>query len=242
MILLNRNDIYKRFKVINQLHTGDKQHNQSNCFAVTREFYPNIDNLMKGDLNGSVVVKPEFFYSQKWLESGFKQSKIISDFPLVLLTPGERRFNGVDKKVSTFTFELIVFDLMFYDRNNKTGNETATRELEEIWQDTERIMIEILCAYMNHDLNKLYNLAIAACYDNTLPENPADWNEGQTAQAISFLKCNYLHNQNFTLRLTGDSTPFEYKGTKRLAGTSIEFETDLFTGCVDGSFNENFCV
>lgn len=236
-----RTDIYKRFKTISQLHTGSKQHLTAQCFVVAREFYPNFDNLLKGDLQQGVVVSPGFFYSQYWLKRGLKQSDIRSDFPMILLTPGERRLNGAQRKRSTFTFDLYVFDLMFYDRNNKSGNKTSTRELEQIWTDCEQIATEVLEAYQNHDVNTLYNLALAPCYVPGLPEKPSDFSPAELTSAQTFLKTELLHKENFTLRITENFFPFDYKTTKRCAGVSVSFETDLFTGCPNPSFTENFC-
>ena len=142
---LTRLDIYTRLKVICETHTGARH-----------EYELNTNNLMKGDIQRGSIQRPEFFYSERWRELGLNPESVCKDFPLVFLSPGSRTLersnfdNGYS--LATFEFNLLVFDLMNYDRNNLSGNETALRERERIWFDTENILMDIMQAGASGDL------------------------------------------------------------------------------------------
>lgn len=239
--ILDRTDIYRRFKCISELHTGEKQQNGAKGFFVGREYEINADNLFKLDIQNFVTKFPQYFYSQKYKLSGSKGKEVKADFPLVFMTPGERSIStlATNRKRSSYQFDFVVFDLMYYDRNNGKGNNTSLREKEDIWRDTENILLEILEAYQDNDKTKLYNLCFAGEYLG-LPEDVTTWTGSELSKAEALIKRTLISN-NFSCSIVSSLMPFEYKHNKRLAGVHTVVNTEIFTGCIDGEFKQIIC-
>ena len=237
---LDRTDIYKRFRCIVELHTGEKQQNGAKCFFVGKEYDLNSDNLSKMDIQNFKTKLPRYFYSEAWKRKGRKAKEITSDFPLVFITAGDRTYTPDSKrKRSSYQFDFCVFDLMYYDRNNAKGNETSLREKEDIWKDTERIAEEILEAYKTTDDTKIYNLCFAGEYLE-LPEDVSTWTPDQLSRAKALIK-RIMISKNFSCQVQSFFMPFQYKHNKRLSGVHTVVSTDIFTGCVGGTFEQKIC-
>jgi len=238
--IFDRTDIYRRFRCISELHTGEKQEQGAKGFFVGREYEINSDNLFKLEVQNFNTRFPRYFYSERYNLSGRKSKEVKADFPLVFMTAGDRNFTDrPDRKRSSYEFDFIVFDLMYYDRNNKTGNETALRELPEIWRDTEKILLEILEAYQNSGELELYNFCLSGEYLG-YPEDLSVWTleQKETAQALTK---KIMCSNNFSLDIVSSIMPFEYKHNKSLAGVHTVIKSEIFTGCSDGQFKQIIC-
>jgi hypothetical protein len=240
---LTRLSIYERLKIIAQTHKGAKQENEARCFMVGHDYELNTNNLMKGDSQMGNIQLPEFFYSEKWREAGLNPEGICKDFPLIFLTPGTRNVTRSDfgngYSLATFVFQMVVFDLMSYDRNNMAGNETALRERERIWFDTENILLEIMTAFQDREITSIYNRMLAGIALG-LPEDVSSWNPAQDAQADAYLK-DYLQRANFEITVNREITPFDYQHNDRLAGVDIVFSTNIIMDCPAGTFVQTLC-
>jgi hypothetical protein len=238
-----RADIYNRFKVICETHTATKQQNEARCFMVGHEYELNTNNLVKGDSQRGAVQYPEFFYSEKWREAGMNPEGICKDYPLCFLTPGDRNVERSDYgngyKLTTYSFQFVVFDLMNYDRNNLIGNETALREKERIWIDTENIALEILTAFQDRSELSIYNRIIAG-QALGLPEDVSSWDAAQNAAADAWLK-EYLQRANFEITFSQAFRPFDFQHNDRLAGVDVVFSTNSVMDCPQGTFIQKLC-
>jgi hypothetical protein len=210
---------------------------------VGNEYELNTNNLMKGDSQRGNLQRPEFFYSEKWREQGLNPESICKDFPLVFMTPATRTLekskwdNGYS--LATFEYSLLVFDLMYYDRNNYSGNETALRERERIWFDTENILMEIMSAFKDFDPNAIYNRVIAG-QALGLPEDVSSWDVAQNAAADAYLKT-YLSRSNWTVDIQRNIFPFDYQHNDKLAGVEIILSTRISMSCPSGEFEQKLC-
>lgn len=239
--LLDRTDIYNRLRCIAELHTGDKQHNGAKGFFVGREYEINTENLNKLDVQKFKTKFPKYFYSEAFNLSGKKAKEVRADFPLIFVTPGERSIiPNTDRKRSSYELDFVVFDLMYYDRNNKNANETAFREKEDIWRDTEKILDEVLYAYQDNDnISAIYNRCFSGFYLG-YPEDVSTWSESQNVTADALSK-RLLISGNFSCQIITNIMPFEYKHNRRLAGVHTVVSTNIFTGCPDGQFIQKLC-
>lgn len=237
--ILDRTDIYLRLRKISQLHTGAKQENGAKSFYVGREYNINSNNLGKLEQQGNKTAFPKYFYSERLHNNRKKPKKVVKDFPLVFMTPGERSFIDSLRKRSIYEFDLIVFDLEGTDRNSAKGNETALREKEDIWRDTERILLEVLEAYQDSSLTAVYNVCLAGEYLG-YPEDVGTWTPEQEQAAEDLIK-RMMISKNFNCSISASLMPFEHKHNNNLIGVHTVVSTEIFTGCIDGSFVNTLC-
>ena len=240
---LTRTDIYRRLYWICRTHTAAKSSQHANCFAVGHDYELNSNNLWKGDIQDGNLQVPQFFWSRRWEESHFSQAEICKDFPLVFMSPGDRvptaSLVDFNFSKSNFTFDLMVFDLQNRDRNNLQGNEIALREREEIWQDTERILLQIGAALIDRDPLAIYNLLIAGA-DLGYPLDVSSWDIVQQSRAADYLK-EYLGRGNWEVVLNSAIQPFDFKHNDIMAGVSVNLTISIMHDCFVGEFENRIC-
>ena len=240
---LSRTDIYRRLYWIARTHTAPKMHNHANAFAVGYEYELNSNNLWKGDIQRGNLQVPEFFWSRRWEENKFRQDAICKDWPLVFLSAGERSLVGsktdFNYTFSNFEFTLMVFEPINKDRNNLGGNDSALREKEQVWQDTETILIEIMAAFIGRDPNAIYNLRIAGDVLG-LPDDPTTWTPAQDQAAQDYWK-DYLQRGNFDVDLRSTINPFHNIHNDMLTGVALTFSTSIHHDCFIGTFENRLC-
>ena len=235
---LDRLDIYRRMKLISELHKGTTQQNEARSFAIGKEYEINADTLFKTDLQNSEIVVPKYFYTERAIENDVV-SEYRADFPMLFMTAGERQITDKAFTKSSYLFDLVVFDLMFYDRNNFSGNETSMREKEDIWNDTEKILMEIIEALRTSDASALFNQVWSSEYLG-YSRDPNDWTPAEALRVEQLIK-KTLCSKNFDMTISSSIFPFCYEKNKRLAGVSVSFDVNLYTGCNFGIFTDNRC-
>jgi len=238
---LSRLDIYKRFKKICEQHIGASEQTTAKCFFVGDEFDLNTGNLSKGDQQKGLQSVPKYFYSEKWLQSNKSMANIVKDFPAVMLSPGDNQIREASRDKGLFSFDVLVYDTMFYDRNNNTGTKYSFREREDIWEDTEEIMKDILDAVQNtgaSSFGQIYNQSLAADALG-LPANPGDWDAAETEQAQTWM-CDNLTGE-YVCKIVSAVMPFDYMANNRLAGVSVRVEILINIDHCPGNFELRPC-
>jgi hypothetical protein len=218
-------------------------HEHANAFAVGYEYELNANNLWKGDIQRGNLQVPQFYWARRWEENNFRQNAICKDWPLVFLSPGDRTLVGSTTDFN-YTFSILEFTIMVFepinkDRNNLGGNESALREKEQVWQDTENILIEIMAAFIGRDPNAIYNLRIAGEVLG-LPDDPTTWDAAQQQQADDYLKT-YLQRGNFDVELRTQLMPFYNAHNDMLTGVTLTFTTSIHHDCFIGQFENRLC-
>lgn len=139
---MDATNIYEIFRDITIVHSNEQEWRSLHCFGVGYLSDLNTDNLEQADF------RKEYFYSEKWNESGKDPNKVTLDFPMCLMEPpvcmGEIERDGKKLGDKIFKCTIYVADLYGYDRQNNDTSTYAKRTREAIWRDTHLMGEQIL--------------------------------------------------------------------------------------------------
>lgn len=137
--------LYENFRDIAIAHQHTSEWRKANGFGLGYLSDLNTDNLEQS------TFRKDYFYSEKWYQSGKNPNKPLLDFPFVMMLPvavqSEVERNGFHSGTRLFSIVFYVLDLIGYDRNNVKESPYARRSREEIWRDTQAIGEEILMEF-----------------------------------------------------------------------------------------------
>lgn len=151
--------IYEIFRDIAIVHSNNEEWRSLHCFGVGFLADLNTDNLEQS------FFRKEYFYSEKWNETGKDVSNIKLDFPMCLFEPvvssGEVERNGDSTGDRVYKCTMYIADVYGYDRNNSNESTYAKRTREDIWRDTEYIGLQMLKEFNRVGFNSKPKFSIA---------------------------------------------------------------------------------